>query len=178
MVMFILRFFCFNLQEPPKYLMGKGRDEEAVRVIHAVAKKNGKTCDLTLEDLQKCETLFVGNVAPGSPEDEIKKKMARSGESEKLDLHHVKALFCDKKTAWSTSLLIIIWGLIGLGFPLVSLELDSCNDDAVRLMKRLSRSCSTTLSCLTFKPARVSNSVTVRREHSISSGFRIYRAAN
>ena len=119
MVMFILRFFCFKLQEPPKYLMGKGRDEEAVRVVHAVAKKNGKTCDLTLEDLQKCENLFVGPTA-GSPEDEIRKKMARSGESEKLDLHHVKALFCDKKTAWSTSLLIIIWGLIGLGFPLVS----------------------------------------------------------
>jgi hypothetical protein len=119
MIMFILRFFCFKLQEPPKYLMGKGRDEEAVRVVHAVAKKNGKTCDLTLEDLQKCENLFVGPAA-GSPEDEIRKKMARSGESEKLDLHHVKALFCDKKTAWSTSLLIIIWGLIGLGFPLVS----------------------------------------------------------
>jgi len=118
MVMFILRFFCFNLQEPPKYLMGKGRDAEAVKVIHAVAAKNGKVSDLTLEDLQKCELLFVGPT--GDADDEIKRKMARSGESEKLDLHHVKALFCDKKTAWSTSLLIVIWGLIGLGFPLVS----------------------------------------------------------
>jgi MFS family permease len=40
---FILRVFCFTIYESPKYLMGKGKDEEAVKVVHEVARRNGKT---------------------------------------------------------------------------------------------------------------------------------------
>ena len=41
-VMFIRRFFVFHLYESPKYLMGRGRDEEAVQVLRHVAVYNGR----------------------------------------------------------------------------------------------------------------------------------------
>lgn len=40
---FFIRFVCFTIFESPKYLMGKGQEEEAVRVVHEVARRNGKT---------------------------------------------------------------------------------------------------------------------------------------
>ena len=43
MVEFIIRFGFFTIHESPKYLMGKGRDEDAIRVVHDVARRNGKT---------------------------------------------------------------------------------------------------------------------------------------
>ena len=43
MIQFFIRFACFHIFESPKYLMGKGKDEEAVRVVHEVARRNGKT---------------------------------------------------------------------------------------------------------------------------------------
>ncbi|EOD52556.1 putative membrane transporter protein [Neofusicoccum parvum UCRNP2] len=32
MIMFFIRFVCFTIYESPKYLMGKGKDEDAVRI--------------------------------------------------------------------------------------------------------------------------------------------------
>ena len=49
---FVLRFFVFHLYESPKYLMGRGRDAEAVEVIHKIAAYNGRTSSLTLEMLE------------------------------------------------------------------------------------------------------------------------------
>jgi MFS family permease len=43
LIEFFIRFACFTVFESPKYLMGKGQDEEAVRVVHEVARRNGKT---------------------------------------------------------------------------------------------------------------------------------------
>jgi hypothetical protein len=50
--MWILRFVVFDLQESAKYLVAKGYDEEAIKVLTHIAKKNGKTITLTVEDLQ------------------------------------------------------------------------------------------------------------------------------
>jgi MFS family permease len=41
MIEFIVRFVFFTVYESPKYLMGKGLDEEAVRIVHEVARRNG-----------------------------------------------------------------------------------------------------------------------------------------
>ncbi|KAL8946379.1 MAG: hypothetical protein Q9183_007915, partial [Haloplaca sp. 2 TL-2023] len=51
MICFILRFVVFTLYESPKFLMGKGKDAEAVAVVHKVAHKNGKTSSLSIDDL-------------------------------------------------------------------------------------------------------------------------------
>lgn len=42
MVEFFVRFGFFTVFESPKYHMGKGNDEEAIRIVHEVARRNGK----------------------------------------------------------------------------------------------------------------------------------------
>ena len=39
LVMWGVRFIAFTIFESPKYLMGKGKDDEAVAVVHEVAKR-------------------------------------------------------------------------------------------------------------------------------------------
>lgn len=109
MIMFCCRFFFFHLYESPKFLMGRGKDEEAVRVVHEVAKINGKTSNLTLADLEVFNQ--VGQQGTDA-EAALKRKL------EKVRLTHVRALFASPKLAWSTSLIMTIWAFIGLGFPL------------------------------------------------------------
>ncbi|KAG5746022.1 hypothetical protein H9Q69_006626 [Fusarium xylarioides] len=110
LLMFLARFVLFKIYESPKYLMSKGRDEEAVRVVHTVAKKNGKTSTLSLEDLKACEP--EGYVAQTDTSAALRRYL------EKVDLSHVKALFVTRKLGLSTGLIMAVWALIGLGYPL------------------------------------------------------------
>ncbi|KAI0373646.1 MFS general substrate transporter [Pilatotrama ljubarskyi] len=120
MFLFVLRFFVFHMYESPKYLMGRGRDAEAVEVVHRVAAYNGRTSSLTLDMLRDVEArLGKGSVVDGegrafdtSAKAAIVRKLRTFGSS------HVKGLFATKKLAYSTTLLIIVWALIGLAFPL------------------------------------------------------------
>lgn len=109
LLMFIARFVFFTLYESPKYLMGKGKDAEAVQVVHEVARRNGKTSRLTLEDLQVWDS--QGHQGTDA-------KAALTRKLQKLNLTHVRALFATPKLAYSTSLIMVIWAFIGLGFPL------------------------------------------------------------
>jgi len=110
MIEFFIRFVCFTVYESPKYLMGKGRDEDAVRIVHEVARRNGKTSNLTLADLQACDPL--GSGARTDAAAALERKL------EKFNFTHVKALFATKKLAFSTSLIMLVWAFIGLGYPL------------------------------------------------------------
>ncbi|KAH8795309.1 MFS sugar transporter-like protein [Hyaloscypha finlandica] len=107
---FFIRFALFTIYESPKYLMGKGRDEDAVRIVHEVARRNGKTSNLALADLQACDPLGTG------PRTDAAAALQRK--LEKLDLTHVRALFANKKLAYSTSLITAVWAFIGLAYPL------------------------------------------------------------
>ncbi|KAL8710569.1 MAG: hypothetical protein Q9220_004793 [cf. Caloplaca sp. 1 TL-2023] len=111
MICFFLRFVVFTLYESPKYLMGKGRDADAVSVVHKVAVKNGKTSSLTLEDLE------MHNPSESGPQGTTA-AAALKRNLEKVNLTHVRALFRTRKLAYSTSLVMCIWAFIGLAFPL------------------------------------------------------------
>ncbi|KAK2813804.1 hypothetical protein FQN50_000205 [Emmonsiellopsis sp. PD_5] len=52
MIMAFLRLACFTMFESPKYLMGIRKDEEAVKVVHEIARRNGTTSSLTVADLE------------------------------------------------------------------------------------------------------------------------------
>ena len=109
MAMFICRFVFFHLYESPKYLMGRGKDAEAVKVVHEVARRNGTTSPLSLADLERFNQ--QGEVRTDAAA-AMKRKL------EKLNFTHVRALFATPKLAYSTSLIMCIWAFIGLGFPL------------------------------------------------------------
>ncbi|SPQ17931.1 dd240813-eb38-4042-aaf6-cc0899c88052 [Thermothielavioides terrestris] len=109
-LMFLVRFGLFTIYESPKYLMGKGRDEDAVRIVHEVAKRNGKTTTLTVADLKACEP--EGYVHESNVADAVKRKL------QDVRLDRVRALFATRKLALSTSLIMVVWAFIGLGYPL------------------------------------------------------------
>ena len=97
--MWSLRFFFFDLVESPRYLVGKGEDAEAVVVIHKIAAYNSTTSSLTVEHLTQI----------GSTGAQVRGKGILSRTSN-FTMDHIKALFATKEMAYSTSLLISIWG--------------------------------------------------------------------
>jgi hypothetical protein len=111
----LIRVFLFDLYEPPKYLVGRGQDEEAVLVIHKIAKYNGVTCSLTLEQLQK-----VGTIPGYSAGDKAAMLLRGSTwKAVKSKISDVRgSFFATRKLALSTTLLLILWAFIGLAFPL------------------------------------------------------------
>lgn len=110
LVMFAIRFLCFTIYESPKYYMGKGMDEEAVRVVHEVARRNGKTVNLTVDDLKACEP--EGYVGRTDAAEAVRRKL------QVFNLSHIRSLFRTPRLAFSTSMIMLIWLIIGLAFPL------------------------------------------------------------
>lgn len=107
--LWVIRFFVFNLYESPKYLMGRGRDEQAVATVHKVAAYNGRTSYLSVQDLQQVGIYGTRDGLVQMHQDTnilavVKRKLSQYSGS------HVRALFATKKLAWSTSILIVLWG--------------------------------------------------------------------
>ncbi|KAI4690045.1 uncharacterized protein J4E84_004226 [Alternaria hordeiaustralica] len=46
------------MAESPKFLIYRGKDAEAIEVLHTMAQYNGSKCDLVLEDLVSLEHEF------------------------------------------------------------------------------------------------------------------------
>ncbi|KAF2115692.1 major facilitator superfamily domain-containing protein [Lophiotrema nucula] len=114
MIMFFLRFVCFTIYESPKFLMGKGNDAEAVKVVHEVARRNGTTSTLTVEDLDQFNSLG----GPLAEQSQSHATAAVKRNLEKINLSHIRSLFATRKLAYSMVLITTAWAFIGLGFPL------------------------------------------------------------
>ncbi|KAI0060083.1 MFS general substrate transporter [Artomyces pyxidatus] len=110
LILAFIRIFLFKLYESPRFLAGRGRDADAVAVIHAVARYNGKESSLSVEDLQ--------DAARSAEDSEHAERWTMLSRSSVWSAKHVRALFATRKMAWSTSLLISIWGIIGLASTL------------------------------------------------------------
>ena len=109
----------FHLYESPKYLMGRGRDAEAIEVLNRVAAYNGSSNRLTLEQLQRVGVIAGNEIEAekgGGVDASVAAAIRRNLEHLKGD--HVRSLFATRDLALSTSLLITVWAFIGLAFPL------------------------------------------------------------
>lgn len=117
-ILWIIRFFIFHLYESPKYLMGRGRDADAIKILNKLAAYNGSENHLTLEQLQEAGVLAgtESEAKSGAVDSSVAAVIRRNLEHLKGD--HVKSLFATRKLALSTSLLIVLWAFIGLGFSL------------------------------------------------------------
>ncbi|KAL1661256.1 major facilitator superfamily domain-containing protein [Schizophyllum commune] len=107
-LMFVARFIIFDLQESSKYLIAKGRDEEALAVLQHLAKRNGRQISLTIEDFRSIK----GGQVHVTTKDILRRTFSQ------MNLSHIKPLFAGRKLAINTSLTILLWGLIGLAYPL------------------------------------------------------------
>jgi hypothetical protein len=112
LVMFVLRFFVFHLYESPKFLMGRGKNAKAIDTIHRVAQYNHKYTNVKSSDLDDLDETFGLQTSSTNAAAAVKRNL------EKFNFRHVRGLFRTKKLAFSTGLTILLWGLIGLAFPL------------------------------------------------------------
>ncbi|KAL1662341.1 major facilitator superfamily domain-containing protein [Schizophyllum commune] len=120
LVLWAVRFFAFRMFESPRYLVGKGRDAEAVKVIHDIARYNGKEVTLTVEELAGVRAKGdeeKGGVV-GEDQGERKAHEPVLTRTSVFRMEHMRGLFATPKIALSTSLLVVLWGLIGLASTL------------------------------------------------------------
>lgn len=114
-IMFLVRFFVFHLLESPKYLLSKGRQAEAVAVVHGIAYRNGARTWLTEEILDAvAETETVERrPAPRVSTRSIIKQNLSSFSGDRL-----RPLFNNRKLGMATLLIWFCWATIGMGYPL------------------------------------------------------------
>ena len=112
-VMFLCRFLLFHLFESPKYLLSRGRQREAVAVVHGIAHWN-KTKTWLSEDILD----QVG----GKSEEIVSTKMSSmqiiKNSLGKFSGDRIAPLFKDKKMGLTIVLLWFQWTTIGMGYPL------------------------------------------------------------
>ncbi|KAI9795937.1 MAG: hypothetical protein M1833_006585 [Piccolia ochrophora] len=103
LVLSILRVTVLRLQHPAKWLITQGRDSEVVENLQGIATKYNRPLSLTVEQL-----LAYGEV------DDVKQSVW----SARRLKAHVGALFQTRKLAYSTGVLFLVWGIIGIAYPL------------------------------------------------------------
>lgn len=113
---FVLRFFVFNFRESPKFLLSKGREEEAIEVLHSIAKFNRTSPpNLTMGDFQAVnqemsvasdpENPLVGGVRP----QKLTERSTAVMKGSVRKLSHLRGLFSNKLAAWSFGVLFIAY---------------------------------------------------------------------
>ncbi|KAH9989595.1 MFS general substrate transporter [Xylariaceae sp. FL0662B] len=112
-VMFILRFFFFHLYESPKFLLSRGRQAEAVAVVHGIAHKNHAKTWLTVEILEK-----VGGVSEVVENEKLGTVEIIRRNLGKFSTDRIGPLFRGKRLSITTVLIWLMWTTIGMGYPL------------------------------------------------------------
>lgn len=107
---FFLRFVVFRFQESPKYLLYRGRDEKAAKVLQHIAKFNGRESSITLEvfealDKEEASKNSHNTAAPILDDEAIELKNSWK-EKVKLEVLRYKILF---STPTIARLTILIW---------------------------------------------------------------------
>jgi hypothetical protein len=111
--MFICRFFLFHLYESPKFLLSRGRQAEAVAVVHGIAYHNKSKTWLTQDIL---------NQIGGDPEVIVDAKLSTMEiirrSAGKFSKQRIGPLFATRKLGLTTALIWFQWTTIGMAYPL------------------------------------------------------------
>jgi len=115
-IMFVVRFFVFHLFESPKFLLSKGRQAEAVAVVHGIAYRNGAKTWLT-EDILDAVVDDAGGLqrrpSVGLSTRHVLRNRLASFSGERL-----RPLFKTRKLGTATAIIWFVWATIGMGYPL------------------------------------------------------------
>jgi MFS family permease len=121
--MFCLRFFIFHLFESPKYLLSRGRQSEAVAVVHGLAYRNGAKTWLSeavldavvdSDDRGDDRTRVRGNAAVSA----LSTKSVIKSKLDEFSGARLRPLFSSRKLGLATALVWFTWATIGMGYPL------------------------------------------------------------
>ena len=114
--MWVARFFFFHLYESPKFLLSRGRQDEAVASVHGIAYKNRTQTWLTSEILNE-----IGGVNE-SVDAELGTKLSTKDIIvrffSKFSGSKIRQLFANRPLGLTTVLLWFCWATIGMGYPL------------------------------------------------------------
>lgn len=108
LVMASARVFLFKMVQTPRWLISQNRDEEVIKILNDISQKYGRSHNLTLENLQAQGVVLNTEESVWS--------------SLRLKLHFT-GLFETRKLAWSTTVIIANWFVIGMVSPLYSVFL-------------------------------------------------------
>lgn len=120
--MFALRFFVFHLFESPKYLLSRGRQADAVAVVHGLAHRNGARTWLTEDVLDAvvdadADADRAGSV-PVTMQGGLSAKSVLKARLERFSGARLRPLFSSRKLGLATGLIWFCWATIGMGYPL------------------------------------------------------------
>lgn len=128
LIMFAVRFFVFHLFESPKFLLSRGRQSEAVAVIHGLAHRNGTKTWLTGDILDavveqdatdpSSDNGGRGGRGGGGNSNSLSTKSVLKARLEKFSGARLRPLFSNRKLGFTTSLIWFCWATIGMGYPL------------------------------------------------------------
>ena len=123
---FFMRFVVFRFQESPKYLLYRGKDEKAVKVLHHIANFNGRESAITMEvfstlteEGSSIETRETGTPILGAGAKQVKSSL---GEKVKLEFIRYKILFSSFTMARLTLLVWVIYIFDYWGFSIAGLQ--------------------------------------------------------
>ncbi|KAH8699671.1 major facilitator superfamily domain-containing protein [Ilyonectria robusta] len=118
--MFVIRFFIFHLFESPKFLLNKGRQNEAVAVVHGLAFRNHTKTWLTSELLDQvaCSDDEPGSSSAVSQIPSHATSGVIMGKLKGFSGERLKPLFKTKTLGITTVLIWFCWATIGMGYPL------------------------------------------------------------
>jgi MFS family permease len=108
--MFICRFFLFHLFESPKFLLSRGRQAEAVAVVHGIAYHNKSQTWLTEDILNQ-----IGGHPDAVHDDKLGVVEIVRRQLGKFSTQRIGPLFSSRRLGLSTALLWFIWTTIGMG---------------------------------------------------------------
>ncbi|KIW13000.1 hypothetical protein PV08_08187 [Exophiala spinifera] len=104
---FVLRTVMFKFEESPKYLVYRGRDHDAVRVLEYMAKYNGQECGLTLGMLEALDgEASINNLDTPSSVTGVDKKKPTMLQKIPAELERFKVLF---STFTMARLVVLVW---------------------------------------------------------------------
>ena len=109
LTVFFLRFFIFSFYESPKFLLSKGKEQEAIDVLHKIAKFNKAPAPtLTVEHFREIDSgasEYSQDVGPASHAQLVSRVLKGTVNSFK----HLKGLFTNKLQLFIFSVLAIAY---------------------------------------------------------------------
>lgn len=113
-IIFFARFVVFKFIESPKFLLSKGKDQEAIDAVLAVARFNKQDCDLTIQQFKEVE----GDIQIPEP---VKRKEQLTTEAKfknAIASSNISELFRSPVMIRLTLLTWVIYGFDSWGFSI------------------------------------------------------------
>jgi len=107
--LFIARFLIFNFKETPKFLLLKGRDEEAIAVVHYIAKYNKLPEGSVTLNIDQFHEIEANYSQATSTSGDSTAPIIKTQPKKWYNLSHMKVLFSSKYVAYITLLIWVIY---------------------------------------------------------------------